>query len=276
MGQIINTNVSSLNAQRNLTKSNDAMSVAIQRLSSGLRINSAKDDAAGLAISTRFTSQINGLNQAVRNANDGISLAQVAEGAMQETTNLLQRMRTLAVQAANGTYSSDDRNSIQDEIDQLSEEIDRIANNTTFNSLNILDGSYGTSGIVFQIGADSGQYLSVTIDNVQASALGIKDLSVSGATKANASAAIKLIDEALDKVTTSRASLGAVQNRLEFTISNLSNVAINLSAANSRIVDTDYAAETAILTKNSILQQAGIAMLAQANSQPQSVLQLLQ
>lgn len=473
MAQVINTNVTSLTAQRNLGVSGNAMSLAIQRLSSGLRINSAKDDAAGLSISQRMTAQIRGMNQAVRNANDGISLAQVAEGAMQESTNLLQRMRELALQAANSTNNSDDRQSIQAEITQLKSEMDRIALNTQYNGQRILDGSFSNAS--FQVGANSNQTINFSIGSVKASAIGgiasstgttvsaaastditlslgggpatvinssagfattvngqdatsayakaaaLNDAGVSGltvtastagtqtvgaiggtaadtynlsvngvaiftnedvatamslstlrdainsvsdqtgviatlnggdmtltaadgrnitvaesgtgfvagtdglsvtagpfaavlrgnlsisapdtitlggtvatlglnaaiakdsvgidsldvTTVAGAQAAIMRIDSALGTVSANRADMGALQNRFDSTIANLQNVSDNLSAARSRIQDADYAAEMANLTKNQILQQAGTAMLAQANSMPQSVLSLL-
>lgn len=477
MAQVINTNFTSLTAQRNLNVSQSAMQTSIQRLSSGLRINSAQDDAAGLAISQRMTAQIRGMNQAVRNANDGISLAQVAEGAMQETTNILQRMRELAVQSANATNNSSDRQSIQDEIGQLKSELDRVAFDTQFNNQRILDGSFTNAS--FQVGANANQTITFSIGNVQSSAIGgiatqtgtqvsnaattdltiavgsgatvsidssasyagaangqdatsafakaaaineagitglsvtasttgsqavgaighggatdtynlsingveifngqsvtnglsnvaLRDainanstqsgvvaslnggtitltaadgrninvaesgtnfvagtdgISVTGgafdtataplrgqltlsatesitlggtvandglssfiakdslginsidvSTAAGAQTAIQRIDSAIDSVDSSRAAIGAIENRLDFTISNLQNVSDNLSAARSQIQDADYAAETANLTKNQILQQAGTAMLAQANSLPQSVLSLL-
>lgn len=473
MPQIINTNVMSLNAQRNLNMSSKAMATSIQRLSTGLRINSAKDDAAGLAISERMTAQIRGMNQAARNANDGISLAQVAEGAMQETTNILQRMRELAVQSANSTNNSSDRASIQSEVSQLQSELDRIALNTEFNGQRILDGSFASAS--FQVGANANQTINFAVGSVKSSSMGgiaqetgtevsaataaditiavgggsattvntsanftsgtykdassayakaaaINDAGVAGvsvtatttgtqtvggiggtagdtytltingvsvysgadvataltntalrdainavsdqtgviaslsggdmtltsndgsniavsesgtgwtagtdgltvtggafdgtlrgqltisapstitvggtvatvglsasiakdtvgvdaidvSTAAGAQTAIKRLDSALDTVTTNRAQMGALQNRFESTIANLQSVSENLSAARSRIQDADFAAETANLTKNQIMQQAGTAMLAQANSLPQSVLQLLQ
>lgn len=290
MTQAINTNVLSLQAQRNLSVSHNGMTTAIERLSSGLRINGAKDDAAGLAISTRFTAQINGLNQAVRNANDGISLLQVAEGAMQESTNVLQRMRSLAVQSANGTYSDSDRNTLNDELLQLQSELDRIGTNTSFNNINIVNGTYSATGIKFQVGANADQFISIKINDIRSSALHVQKLDpvrhaapgvlpLPGETTIStidtATTAITNIDSALDIIVKNRAALGAIQNRFEYTVSNLSNVSNNLSAANSRILDTDFALETAHLTKYQILQQAGIAMLSQANSAPQSVLSLL-
>jgi len=274
MALTINTNVASLNAQRNLGASQSSLQTSMQRLSSGLRINSAKDDAAGLAISDRMTSQIRGLNQAVRNANDGISLAQTAEGALQETTNLLQRMRELAVQSSNGTNTSSDRASLDAEFQQLTAEIDRIAGNTSFNSQNILDGTFASgSEVVFQVGADGGQTISVAIADAGISGLGVNSNDVK--TFSAAQAAISAIDSAISTVDTIRGDLGAVQNRLESTIANLSNVSENVSAARSRILDADIAQETSNMTKFNILQQAGTSILAQANQAPQLALSLL-
>jgi len=381
--QGINTNVMSLNAQRNLSTSSSALATSIQRLSSGLRINSAKDDAAGLAISERFSSQIRGLNQAQRNANDGISLAQTAEGALAQVTNNLQRIRELAVQSANATNSSTDRTALQAEAAQLLSEIDRVANQTSFNGVKLLDGSFASA--VFQVGANAGETISVAslVDsNIAAlssvtSAAGqsslvtaITDLSAVGAgallingtdvgagivaagtaqqrvgqvvdainnyasttgvnaaydtatnrivltsaanivatgtddgtltgfdvtgtdgdataatttglttlsiaSYAGASLAIQQMDSALGQVNSARATIGAVQNRFESVVASLSTTSENLSAARSRIQDADFAAETANLTRAQILQQAGTAMLAQANSSPNNVLSLL-
>ena len=374
MAQVINTNVMSLNAQRNLNTSGASLATSIQRLSSGLRINSAKDDAAGLAISERFTTQIRGLDVAVRNANDGISLAQTAEGAMVEIGNNLQRIRELAVQSANATNSTTDREALDAEVKQLVEEIDRVSRQTNFNGTNLLDGKF--SGALFQIGADAGQTIGInslvdaskaslgkvkfaaevtgtavssgavsgltingaTIDSVDtgsaegnAKALAAeinekmdqtgvyakvdtdkitlvsfkdgKDLVVSGtvtntgltanttaasgatattvagltvASVEGAQKALSIVDEALTKVNSSRADMGAIQNRFTSTIANLNTTSENLSASRSRIRDTDYAKETAELTRTQILQQAGTAMLAQANTSTQNVLSLLQ
>jgi len=382
--QVINTNVMSLNAQRNLNTSQSSLATSIQRLSSGLRINSAKDDAAGLAISERFTSQIRGLDQAGRNANDGISLSQTAEGALGTVTSSLQRIRELAVQSSNATNSNTDRAALQTEVSQLLSEIDRVANQTQFNGVNLLDGSF--TGAVFQVGANAGETITVSsildantaalgsvsqatgaalsvaassltgfgtaiaaggvtingvdigaisgassaaeragqlvnaINNVSAQSgvgasydsatgqisltssaaitvagttndatvagwanatigtvsttTGIDTLSVSS--YAGAQLAIDQVDSALETINSARASLGAVQNRFESVVSNLSTTSENLSSARSRIMDADFAKETANLTRTQILQQAGTAMLAQANSAPQSVLSLLQ
>ena len=369
---IINTNVMSLNSQRNLAANNASLGTTIQRLSSGLRINSAKDDAAGLAISERFTTQIRGLNQAARNANDGISLSQTAEGALAEIGNNLQRVRELAVQSSNATNSSTDRDALQAEVTQLQAEIQRVASQTEFNGTKLLDGNF--AGQAFQVGANAGQL--ITVDNIasaQTSALGatnfatdvagavvvagtVSGLTINGktigdvtvtadaagaaklaatinekmgetgvfaeangsngvtlksmkagvdtvvggtvansgltgattaattasqvddvdiSTFAGAQKAIGIMDSALTAVNGSRAELGAIQNRFSSVISNLNTTSENLSASRSRIRDTDFAKETAELTRSQILNQAGTAMLAQANQVPQSVLSLL-
>ena len=381
MAQVINTNIASLNAQRNLNSTQSSTATSLQRLSSGLRINSAKDDAAGLAISERFTSQIRGLNQAARNANDGISLAQTAEGALAEVTNNLQRVRELAIQSSNATNSQSDRDALQLEVGQLLNEIDRVADQTQFNGVKLLDGSF--SGAVFQVGANSGETITLAstvdantaalgnvtqastsdfatgltgfataiadgelvingtsvgaiasagsaleragqlvnaINNVSAQSgvgatynsgtgeitlqsasnititgtgldatvtgftaaenatasttTGIDTLSVSSF--AGAQLAIDLVDSSLTSINSARANLGAIQNRFESVVTSLQTTSENLSASRSRIMDTDFAAETANLTRNQILQQAGTAMLSQANSAPQNVLGLLQ
>ena len=275
MALTINTNVASLNAQRNLGVSQSNLAKSMQRLSSGLRINSAKDDAAGLAISDRMTAQVRGLNQAARNANDGISLAQTAEGALQETTNMLQRMRELAVQGANGTNDASDLASIQGEIGQLAEEITRVADATKFNGKLLLDGNLD---VTFQVGANSGTEQTIGLALTQAFdagslAVDARDVETSNTT---AQAAIQAVDDALALVDTTRGELGAKQNRFESTIANLNNSAENISAARSRILDADIAQETSAMTKSNILQQAGVAILAQANQAPQLALSLLQ
>lgn len=383
MASVINTNIASLNAQRNLNTSQGDLNTSLQRLSSGLRINSAKDDAAGLAIAERFTTQINGLNQAGRNANDGISLSQTAEGALSEVTNNLQRIRELAVQSSNATNSASDRNALQTEVTQLLNEIDRVADQTKFNGVALLDGSF--TGAVFQVGANSGETITVaattdantaalgsvsqntsaglsvaastltgfataivpgdvTVNGVDIGAIAgagsaaeragqlvnaINNVSqqtgvgasydgatgqlslnseaaitIAGGTAntiagfatgalatvttvsgidtltvgnfAGAQTAIDLIDSALTSVNSARATLGAIQNRFESVVANVQTTSENLSAARSRIQDTDFAMETANLTRAQILQQAGTAMLSQANSAPQNVLALLQ
>lgn len=274
MPQIINTNIASLNAQRNLNSSQGAMATALQRLSSGLRINSAKDDAAGLAISERMTSQIRGMNQAARNANDGISLAQTAEGALVEVSNNLQRIRELAVQSANATNSEDDRAALQKEVEALVAEIDRVAAQTSFNGTKLLDGNFASQ--VFQVGANENETIDFTdIEDVTAAGLGVDSVDISGVDGSGAASVITTIDDALKIVNDTRADLGAIQNRFTSVIANLQTSAENLSASRSRILDADFAAETAALTRGQILQQAGVAMLAQANALPNNVLSLL-
>jgi len=381
MALTVNTNVASLNTQRNLSNSANALSTTMQRLSTGSRINSAKDDAAGLQISNRLGSQISGLNVAVKNSNDGISMAQTAEGALQQSTNILQRMRDLSLQAANGSNSESERGALNDEVTQLKKELNRISNTTTFGGRQLLDGSFGTT--TFQVGSAANETISVKINEMSTSslktsyasgttaAMSAADVTASGATftatindktvtvsvasggtyatpkdagqalataindanigigafvkdngavefiSANASGditavsggvahasgattisvgeiknktvqaldigdvrgaqeAVIVIDEAIKAIDSQRAELGAVQNRFENTIANLQNIGENVSAAKGRIQDTDYAAETAALSKNQILQQAGTAILAQANQLPQAVLSLLQ
>jgi flagellin len=272
MSLVINTNIASISAQNRLNKTSSSLQQSFKRLSTGLRINSAKDDAAGLSIGTRFSAQTRGLNQAVRNTNDGISLVQVAEGALEETTSALQRMRELAVQASNDTYTSADRSNIQDEVDQLISEINRIKTSTKFNGQEILGGSFISKK--FHIGAYSGQKLTVNIASggVGASIIGA---SVTVTTQSAANTAIDSIDSAINSISTIRSSLGALQNRFESILENLSNQAENITEASSRIMDADIATETAALTRNSILQQAGTAILAQANQQPAIAMQLL-
>lgn len=270
MAQVINTNYLSLVAQNNLNKSQSALGTAMERLSSGKRINSAKDDAAGLAISDRFTSSINGLTQAARNANDGISLAQTSEGAMSEITNNLQRIKTLATQAANGTNSDSDRTSIQDEIKERMSEIDRICAQTEFNGVSVLNAS-GTISI--QVGDKTGQTIEINLTQMSASGMGIGSVDVS--TASGASAAIDLVSKAIDQVDTNRSYLGAIQNRFESVVSNLNNTTNNLSASRSRILDADFSTEVSEMGRNQILQQAGTSVLSQANQVPQNVLSLL-
>ncbi|AIY64942.1 flagellin N-terminal helical domain-containing protein [Pseudoalteromonas piratica] len=321
MALYVNTNVSSLNAQRQLMNSGNALDQSFQRLSSGLRINSAADDAAGLQISDRLQSQINGLNQGNRNANDGISLAQTAEGAMDEITGMFQRIRTLAQQASNGSNTDEDRLAIQEEIRQLSSEVNRVATDTTFGGQNLLDGTYEAS---FQVGADAVQTIGFSMQNVGGTAA-INSLSANGgftlsgiagvasavtgqrlstlaegasdiggaalttdtfaasfiataisvSSQVNAQVTLAGVDSLIAVVDKKRAELGAVQNRFQSTIRNQSNIAENLSAAKSRIKDADFAAETAALTRNQILQQASQTILSQANQRPQAALSLL-
>ena len=322
MALTVNTNVSSLNAQRQLMNSGNSLDQAFERLSSGLRINGAKDDAAGLQISNRLEAQINGLNQGNRNANDGISVAQTAEGAMEQITDSFQRVRTLAAQAANGSNKDTDRLAIQDEIRQLMEEVNRIAEDTTFGGENILDGTYSGN---FQVGADAVQTIGFSMADVGSTANGANSISANGgftlsgiagiasavtgetlsskttelsdtlgdspdkqtfastfvgstisvSSQANAQVILAGMDSLIAVVDKKRAELGAVQNRFQSTISNQSNIAENLSAAQSRIKDADFAAETAKLTQSQILQQASQAILAQANQRPQAALSLL-
>ena len=271
MSTIVNTNVASLTAQRSLAKSSGELATALQRLSSGLRINSAKDDAAGLAISERLTTQVRGYNQAIRNAGDGISLAQTAEGGMEAITNSMQRMRELAVQAANYSNTTADRTAINSEFAQL--KTDRVSAQTKFNTRGLLDGTFTAAN--FQVGANQGETISVdAITNMGATALGLT-AAIDVTTAANATTAIGAIDTALTTVTSARANLGASINRFEQTVSNLRVTVENLSAARSRIQDADFAAETAALTRVQILQQSGMAVLSQANAIPQGVLSLL-
>ena len=279
MSMYINTNVSSLNAQRHMTNANNSMDTSYTRLASGLRINSAKDDAAGLQISNRLTSQINGLDQGNRNANDGISVAQTAEGAMDEVTSMLQRMRTLAQQSANGSNSAADRTAIGAEVTQLKTEIDRISTDTTFGGTKLLDGNYAGS---FQVGANANQTIGFSLTGFSfkftaiASAAGLGGSTVSSvATQSDAQDFLGDIDKLIAQVDSSRATLGAVQNRMDSTIRNQSNISENLSAARSRVRDADFATETANMTKQNILQQAASTILSQANQRPQSALTLL-
>ena len=307
MALYVNTNVSSINAQRKLTNATNSLNVSYQRLASGLRINSAKDDAAGLQISDRLTSQINGLNQGNRNTNDGIALAQTIEGALDETTNMLQRIRTLAVQSANGTNTKEDRAALQQEVDKLSAEITRIAKQTTFAGKKVLDGA-GTDSLIpggnnqgkitFQVGANAGDTLALawsqafsmsgiysqiynnaalgtdkgitkrTVDNANQFVWQVSEAATAKNTLAN-------IDAFIQKVDSKRAELGAIQNRMESTIRNQANIAENESDARSRIRDTDFASETAALTQNNIIQQASQSVLAQANQRPTIALSLL-
>lgn len=314
----VNSNISALNAQRQLSNSGDALDTSFKRLSSGLRINSAADDAAGLQISDRLQSQILGLTQGNRNANDGISLAQTAEGAMEEMTSMLQRVRTLAQQASNGSNTDEDRLALQEEIRQLMEEVNRVATDTTFGGQNLLDGSYSAN---FQVGADAVQTIGFDMRNVSGNSMsanggftlsgiagvasavngvslstlaeGASDIggaalatdtfaaafiatSISVSSQVNSQVVFAGIDSLIAVVDKKRAELGAVQNRFQSTIRNQANISENLSAAKSRIKDADFAAETAALTRNQILQQASQTILGQANQRPQAALSLLQ
>ena len=309
MAMYVSTNVSSLNAQRNLAIANKSLDTSYTRLASGLRINSAKDDAAGLQISNRLTSQINGLDQGNRNANDGISLAQTAEGAMDEITSMLQRMRTLAQQSSNGSNSSSDRSALQAEYTQLANEITRISSDTTFGGRKLFNGKSASDDKVFQfqVGADAGQVIAFNLADF---CFGVSGLA--GDVKANewsklswnptlskfdvakqtvamtwgdidsistvndAQTVLANIDKLISSVDSKRSELGAVQNRLDSTVRNQSNISENVTAARSRIRDADFATETANMTKQNILQQAASAVLSQANQRPQAALQLLQ
>ena len=267
----IQHNISALNTHRNLSFNNTEAGKNLEKLSSGFKINRAGDDAAGLSISEKMRGQIRGLDMAQKNAQDSISLIQTAEGALNETHSILQRMRELAVQSSNDTNVDADRTALQKEVDALTSEIDRIGNNTEFNTQKLLNGSFKSRK--FHIGANAGQNISLTVTTMKAGALGVSGVKIDKQTAANN--AITTINNALSKVSTQRSSLGAVQNRLEHTINNLGATSENLTAAESRIRDTDMAKEMMGFTKNNILMQAAQSMLAQANQQPQGVLQLL-
>jgi flagellin len=282
MAIVINTNVASLNAQRNLSNTQFGLNKALERLSSGYRINRAGDDAAGLAISERFKAQIRSTSQASRNTLDGVSLVQVSEGGYDEVSNILIRLRELAVQSANGTISSNDRDAIDTEFDQLTAEVSRIAAVVKFNNVQVLNGNSVGAAVSFSlqvgIGTTSNDTITININPLKASALGSAAVNLSGASLTSASGAtdaITTIDSAIDAVNTSRAQLGAVQNRLEATSRNLAIAVENLSAANSRIRDVDVAQETAELARFQILSQAGAAVAAQANQVPALALTLL-
>ena len=274
MAQTINTNVASLNAQRNLTSSQGSLGTTLQRLSSGLRVNSAKDDAAGLAIAERMSSQVRGMNVAIRNASDAISLSQTAEGALGKIGDSLQRMRELAVQSANGTNTSGDRDNLQLEFAQLQSEITRLGDQTKFNGQAVLAGT----DFKFQVGANSGETINVSATAVSASTIAsaaASGVSISGSASTNAESALASIDNAIAEVVKQRATFGAAQTRFESVVSNLQVASENQAAARGRIMDADFASETANLSRTQILQQAGTAMLAQANALPQNVLSLL-
>ena len=302
MAVYVNTNVSSLNGQRYLNNVQNSLNTTYTRLSSGLRINSAKDDSAGLQIADRLTSQINGLNQGNRNANDGIALAQTVEGGLDEITNMLQRIRTLAVQSSNGTLGDDDRESIQNEVDALTSEITRIAEQTTFGGKSILMGYnggesiYGTTanaangatkaGLILHVGANQGDTIKMEVFSFQftklanAAGLAADDLGATAntfsvSTQCGANRTITSIDAMIDVVDSQRAELGAIQNRLESSIRNQSNVSANSADARSRIRDADFAEESANLSQQSIIQQAATSMLMQANTRPQLALSML-
>jgi flagellin len=275
MSLFVNTNVSSINARRQLFTSNNNLNTAFERLSSGFRINGAKDDAAGLQISNRLTTQVLGLDMAVRNANDGISVSQTIEGALAESTTALQRIRVLAVQSQNGINASADRVALQKEVSALKIEMSRIASYTQFGGVNVLDGNYSAA---FLVGANAGQTISVNVE--RAAGFGSSGLfageDISVVTVQEASRTMGLVSQAISIIDAKRADLGALQNRFQSTIRNLSNISENVSAARSRIRDTDFAIETAELTRWQIIQQASITVLGQSNQRPQAALQLLQ
>jgi flagellin len=268
---IINTNVSALRAQNSSRIASNMRDTAIERLSSGRRINGAKDDAAGLSITTRMDAKVRGLNQAVRNANDGISLAQTAESAAGEVSNILVRMRELAVQSANGTSTTEDRAAIQLEVDALISQVDDISTRTDFNGTSLLDG---TANLDIQTGVDSGETVNITVADLRATALGVGTVDLS--TSAGASAALGALDTAIETVSSERANLGAQQNRLDATVNNLTSTVTNLTESSSRIKDADFSVESTKLASAQILSQASTAMLAQANQSQQGVLSLLQ
>ena len=282
---VINTNVKSLVAQNAMTVNNRSMDKAMQQLSTGKRINSAADDAAGLAISNKMTAQIRGLNQAVRNANDGISMLQTAEGATQEITNMLQRMRELAVQAANGTYQGSDRSALNAEVESLSAEITRIADNTEWNGMKLFTagnaasgtgiGSAGVVTLQVGIGGSAGDRFTVTLTDIDAAALGVSAGAISLSTRSGATLALSALDDAIETIDAERSTYGATMNRLTYAMDNLTNISQNAQASRSRIMDTDYAQATTELARSQIIQQAATAMLAQANQAPQTVLSLL-
>ncbi|MEC5396296.1 flagellin N-terminal helical domain-containing protein [Uliginosibacterium sp. H1] len=276
MAMTINTNVPSLNAQRNLGTTKDSLATSLQRLSSGLRVNSAKDDAAGLAVAERIHAQVRGFNVAIRNANDAISLMQVADGGSQQIADNVQRMRELAVQAANGTLNSGDRANLQVEFAALGAEVERLSQATKFNNVNLLNSL--TTTFTFQIGAGTtaNDQISVSTADLRASVLAIGSVSIDVTMASTALIAITNLDSAINTITTTRAGFGAALNRASAVISSLQIAVENQAAARGRIIDADFAAETANLSRSQILQQAGTAMLAQANALPQQVLQLLQ
>ena len=270
MSIVVNTNIGSLNAQRSLAESSRELATAMERLSSGKKINSAADDAAGFAIAERMTAQVRGLNMATKNANDGLAMLSTIENATNDVTDMLQRIRELTVQAANDTNGSADRGYLQAEVDSLVADIDRVSSNTVYNNKVVLDGSL--TGKI-QVGTDSGQTIDFAISSVSSSELGVDTLDLSDAT--NAATALTALDTAIEQMAGDRAGYGALANRLEYTVSNLMNVAEFTTAARSRIEDADFAAESARLAKAQVLQQTGTAMLAQANASSQLAIQLI-
>jgi flagellin len=278
MALSILTNTSSLNAQRNLSNTGKALSANFSRLSSGQRINTAGDDAAGLAISERMKSQVRSMGQAQRNANDGISLLQTAEGALNENSGILIRMRELGMQSANGTLGTGERAALQTEFGQLTQEIGRIANVTQFNGRNLLDGSNPTFAFQVGIGTTASDTITANMQDMRSTANGAGATDLTGldvSTASGATAALTSLDTAINDTSTARANLGATQNRLQVTVTNLQSASENLSAANSRIRDVDVAEESAAMTRNNVLSQAGLAVLSQANQLPSMALSLL-
>ena len=270
---VVQHNLTAMNSNRMLSITTSTQAKSTEKLSSGYRVNRAADDAAGLAISEKMRRQIKGLTQASSNAQDGISCVQTAEGALAEVHDMLQRMNTLAVQASNDTMTTADRSYLNQEVQALKSEINRVASTTTFNERNLLDGTFQDKNL--QVGAEAGQFISISIAGMSAGSIGIGSVSVSGSTNANAQTAISSIKTALASVSSQRADLGAIQNRLEHTIKNLDNVVENTTAAESQIRDTDMAKEMVTFSNNNILAQAGTSMLAQANQSNQNVLSLL-
>jgi len=271
---MINTNISALKAATASTNASKQLGTAMERLSTGKRINSAKDDAAGLAIAASMTSQVRGMNQGIRNANDGIAMAQTAEGSLGEVTNMMQRIRELAVQSTSGTYSSTDKTNLQAEVTQLSSQITQVLGNTTFNGVKLFDGSAGSGGVVnIQAGANASDAVALTFSNIAGDSTVTAVTSVDLTTATNS--VLSTVDTGIQTITTARAKLGAGQSRLESAVNSLSSNVTNLSDARSRIEDTDYSVETTALAKAQILSQASSAMLAQANQSQQSVLSLL-
>jgi len=275
MALVINTNVASLNAQKTLTRSQAALGVSFQRLSSGFRINSASDDAAGLGVSESLKARIRSFTVAERNTNNAIGMTRTAEGGLSEVSGIVLRMRELAVQSANGDLTSTDRSYIDTEFQQMKDEIDRVANSTMFNGVDLLAGTAASINFQVGIGTTSNDTISVGFGGVSVSNLGLDSISVGGSTSTNATAAIDAVDAALTSVSTSRATFGAVQNRLAIAVTNSQTIRTNLEAANSAIRDVDVAEETSVLARTQVLLQAGTSVLSQANQAPQLALSLL-
>jgi len=272
---VIKTNISAQYAQDALAANQKSMNAAMQQLATGNRINSAKDDAAGLSISQNMTSQVRGLNQAVRNATDGINLLQTADGALVQTSNMLQRMRELAIQSANGTNSPTQRSYLNAEFSSLQVEISRIGDNTQWNNSNVFASVAGTNSLVFQAGANSGQTIAVSLSGMNATALAVDSTAANIASFAAAQSALSMIDAAIETVNSTRSRMGATMNQLSYSADNMVNISTNIAASRSTILDTDYATASSQLSRAQIIQQAATAMLAQANQRPKDVLELL-